>query len=728
MAASLSLYDRVLALRPDLRPVPLPPDRVMLVGERARHLLQGAGYPPLLAALDGRRTVRAVIDAAGVDGATALFLIGRLEAGGWLVDAERGPRTAFGQALGVEPGAAVAIESLDGAGALAAALADALRGFGLTFDPGAARVVVPVVDPLDPGLDALARRLRTAGRRWLPVVASGVRWWFGPAFAAGGGPCWQCLAARLRLNHPVRAWLRRLGRPDGVPRDAPPAALEAAFGLVAPAIARWAAGAAGHPLDGTLIEVDPIGLTLERHRVVRRPQCSACGDPGLMRARAERPLALRARPITADDGGYRAVAPAETWARLAHHVSPVTGVVARLWPIDARSHVGPVFGAVSPVCPADERPPAAGFRQLSMGKGRTAEQARVSALCEALERHVWRWQGDEPHRRATAGELGGSAVPPGSVQLFSAAQMAADGPPTAEVAPTRPRDAARVPRPYPPDAPLDWTPAWSLTHGRARLLPTAWCHAGAPRADDRRYVVTDSNGLAAGNCLEEAILQGFLELVERDAVGIWWYNRLRRPALDPAAFGDDWLSGCVTRLDGIGWDLWALDLTHDLGIPVCAALARARGGEPKSARWSVGFGCHLEARLALGRALTELGQQLDPSSGHRAPWSGLPSTDFLAPAPGPPRGPDAFESFEVRDLRAAVELCVARAAGAGLETLVVDLTRPDIALAVARVCVPGLRHFWPRFAPGRLYTVPVEMGWRAAPLAEDALNPAPLWL
>jgi ribosomal protein S12 methylthiotransferase accessory factor len=42
---------------------------------------------------------------------------------------------------------------------------------------------------------------------------------------------------------------------------------------------------------------------------------------------------------------------------------------------------------------------------------------------------------------------------------------------------------------------------------------------------------------------------------------------------------------------------------------------------------------------------------------------------------------------------------------------------------VARVVVPGLRHFWRRLAPGRLYDVPVELGWLATPLTEDQLNP-----
>ena len=71
---------------------------------------------------------------------------------------------------------------------------------------------------------------------------------------------------------------------------------------------------------------------------------------------------------------------------------------------------------------------------------------------------------------------------------------------------------------------------------------------------------------------------------------------------------------------------------------------------------------------------------------------------------------------------------VERARRAGLDTIVVDLSRADVDLAVAKVVVPGLRHFWPRFGPGRLYDVPVAMGWRDRPLTESELNPVHLFL
>jgi thiazole/oxazole-forming peptide maturase SagD family component len=83
----------------------------------------------------------------------------------------------------------------------------------------------------------------------------------------------------------------------------------------------------------------------------------------------------------------------------------------------------------------------------------------------------------------------------------------------------------------------------------------------------------DSNGCAAGNTIEEAIVQGFLDLVERDAYAIWWYNRLQRSEVDLGQFEDPYIRGLKSQLDEIGRRLWVLDVTSDLGIPSFVAVA-----------------------------------------------------------------------------------------------------------------------------------------------------------
>jgi ribosomal protein S12 methylthiotransferase accessory factor len=73
--------------------------------------------------------------------------------------------------------------------------------------------------------------------------------------------------------------------------------------------------------------------------------------------------------------------------------------------------------------------------------------------------------------------------------------------------------------------------------------------------------------------------------------------------------------------------------------------------------------------------------------------------------------------------RAQVDACVEIAGRAGLDFLVLNQTRPDVEVPVVRVIVPGLRHFYRRFAPGRLYDVPVKLGLRDRPSLESELTP-----
>ena len=96
---------------------------------------------------------------------------------------------------------------------------------------------------------------------------------------------------------------------------------------------------------------------------------------------------------------------------------------------------------------------------------------------------------------------------------------------------------------------------------------------------------------------------------------------------------------------------------------------------------------------------------------------------YLTPSGKPTVRPDFGAKFGRLDTREQVSACVDLAKRAGLDFLVLDQTRPDIEVPVVRVIVPGLRHFYRRFAPGRLYDVPVKLGLRDRPLPESELNP-----
>ena len=81
-----------------------------------------------------------------------------------------------------------------------------------------------------------------------------------------------------------------------------------------------------------------------------------------------------------------------------------------------------------------------------------------------------------------------------------------------------------------------------------------------------------------------------------------------------------------------------------------------------------------------------------------------------------------FSSLVAREPRQVVLSCVELAKSWGREMLVLDQTREDVGMPVVKVVVPGMRGWWARFAPGRLYTLPVQFGWLAEPKTESELN------
>ena len=630
-------------------------------------------------------------------------------------------------------------------------------------------ILVLVDDYLRPELAQIDAELRTregdTPRPWLPCRLRGREVWLGPTLGPlpwateddEPGPCWECFAHRLRGRRSVEMVLRELTRdPFGVwpPRGEAEFASAAGAALIAARLVALASASGSSsgtpPRHRELLSFDPLAATIERHAVMRRPQCPNCGDPQLVRERQQRALELRSRPKRfTSEGGHRITRPEHTVARHAHLVSPISGVVPRLAPIALRSEGARELVALVDAGNNQARQPRSlsqvqrGFRQRNGGKGRTMAQARASALCEALERHCGMWQGDELRRRGRLDALGEHALDPAEWLGFSDAQYEA-------------REAwnaahvdhfLHVPPRFDPSREIDWTPAWSPRTGKSRLLPTALCYYGYPQTEHERFGWADSNGTAAGNCLEEAILQGLLELVERDAVGMWWYNRARRPAVELASFASPYLDRVQEFHVELGRELWAIDLSADLGIPVFAAVSRLLephlpdSGDPEGSEVIMfGFGAHLEARLALERAVTELHQllpsverfmrgQLDPSLG-ATQWLSKASVDnspYLLPLEHAPRRGEDFPRRWADDLRDDLETCLDLLAARGLDMWVLDQTRPDVELSVARVVVPGLRHFWPRFGPGRLFETPVELGWLERPTPEDELNPVPVF-
>ncbi len=687
-----------------LRPRVVAADEVILQDERESRLLRGPACGLIADLVDGQRTADEIVDA--LDGQAApenvYYALERLRQKGYLQEARDVPPSAeeaFWSSLGVEPATArnklrrttVALRCLGGIDATA--LVEALGRLRVRVQEHGAILVALVDDYRNPGLETLNRDALRRRRPWMLLRPTGRILWIGPIFRPRQTACRACLEERLTWN--------RMPPPSAVP-PALPVTTIAALHLAAAEIAKWIVLGKNETLEGCIWTLDMVSLASSLHRVARRPQCPACGGKG--RERHSPRIRLEARPKTPlPDGGYRSCPPEDTLRRLEPHLSPITGIVPSL---DRRpGGAFPVFVAMQQF--SDLTHPA-------LGKGMTEEQARASCLAEAVERYSIWFHGDEPRKKCTLDRLGDQAIHAASLLHFSDAQY------------RRRRDWNRrhphpnqVGEPFDESRAIDWTPCWSLTRRETRYLPSAFCYLNYPVPEARRFCRADSNGCAAGNTIEEAVLQGFLELVERDAIALWWYNRLRRPAVDLESFDDPRFLLMRSHLAALGRPLDVLDLTTDLDIPVFAAVSSPKR---RGASVLLGFGAHLEARLAVSRALTELNQLLVFAKPN------LAAAPHFLPAPGARRTAADYNYPSTDDLRQDIRWCVKLAARRGIETLVVDMTRPETGFPVVRVVAPGLRPAWARLGPGRLYDVPVALGWLAGPHSERDLNPVPFAL
>lgn len=687
--------DRALAITPD-------DAEVWMFGGQGPVRLAGRAAGPLARAVDGSRDIDEVIADAvrrGMSLEDAARIAGKWVAAGHLVAVEEAP-----------PSPSVTCGD-DG-------LRAALRAADVGVDAGLAVVVVD--DLLQVG------DLQPPARRWIAAQLRGPQPLVSPLLGPGAA-CLRCLVTRLQNRRRVDLIAARragLDNPPASPVRHPAAAL-----FVAGVVAAVAANPDVHMTDVTVI--DPGAALISRQRLTPVAACPAC-DPG-----GDPVESRHLRPLTTVDGdaidtasGLRVVDPDVTWQRYRHLVGDVVGVIpdvrqtgaARMRAFTAGTNVA----AVDDLLVLKSR-----LRAGSGGKGTSLAAARAGALAEALERESLVARGSEPHRRARMADLPG-AIHPNDVQLFSEAQLRrAEQLLALGIDDPEASGFHRVPVPFDTDSEHDWSQVSDLVTGRAHWLPSSLVYLRWPGLP-AGYPTGCSNGAAAGNTLKEALLQGLLEVVERDSVALWWHPRCHRPAIDLDDWEDPRIEAALAAQRALGTDVWVLDLTTDLGVPAAAAVAT--GMEVFGDAPMMGYGAHLDPAIAVVRALTELAQMQAPFTempagaalefpGHaERQWFEnvtVSSEPWLAPhgSIAAPQGP----GHETVD--AALDDLISRLTGRGLQILWADLTRPDLGLPVVRTFVPGLRHFWRRTGPGRIYDVPPQLGWRAGGYAEEDLNP-----
>ncbi|CDZ79839.1 bacteriocin biosynthesis docking SCAFFOLD, SagD family [Candidatus Rubidus massiliensis] len=568
---------------------------------------------------------------------------------------------------------------------------------------------------------------------WMLLKPSGRIIWIGPIFESNRTGCWNCLAEKIKENRRVEVDLFGLNNSNlNISALAHlPNIWTIAMNMAALEVAKWEKSPQSHQLHKNLLTFDLKNMQSRLHPFKKQFTCKACRT--LDKSINKLYINLKSSPkkIFLDEG-ERSCSLDDTLQNLSDYISPITGIISNIrHAIVNDEHVCYTVRTLPLPDKHVFEDRYLRIPDVATGKGQTKLQATVGCIAEAIERYNCTFT-TQKEIRCTYEEIKHEAIHPHTLLNFSELQYN-----NREKINALRTGFNKIPEPY-NGSKIGWTAVFSMIHKRICYIPSSYCYLSYPNENDVKMCPGNSNGCASGNTLEEAFFYAFLELVERDAVAIWWYNRIKRPQVNLSIFNDYSLTQILHNFKKNDRELFILDITTDLQIPCYVAVSWKSDGS----QIFFGTGCHLEPRIGIARAISELNQIMIRANTPKnidlnsvaaierdlVKWSINESIDdhpYLVPEsicnPQKRHAPS-------NDFLTDINLCIEIFKKMGYDILFFDLTNPNIPFHTARVVIPGLRHFWSRLAPGRLYDAPVRLGWLQKSLTESEMNPIPYFL
>lgn len=341
----------------------------------------------------------------------------------------------------------------------------------------------------------------------------------------------------------------------------------------------------------------------------------------------------------------------------------------------------PIFSAIRPSA-------AKGAISIYSGKGSTEQRARISAVMESFERCL----AERPGVNANvAGNIAASAL----VDSYASARESHNV--------LDPKEFLLA-QPYIPQSLMEWVEAYDLMNKEEIFVSAnAVYHPYDAPGQCQKLFLSNTNGLASGNVLEEAILHGMLEVIERDAISIAQFSRdLGKEIV--LTEEDGYLYELASKFKNAGIELKVWLVPTDTGIPtVIAATDDVKLKDP--ALLVMGAGSHLKPEIAVARAITEAAQsrvvqiQGAREDTDREGFIRSVGYDRMKRLNG-----FWFEEGEkislsdVQDLSRKspaenINVILEKLRGIAERVLVIDLSREEVAVPVVRVIIPGLELF-----------------------------------
>ena len=283
--------------------------------------------------------------------------------------------------------------------------------------------------------------------------------------------------------------------------------------------------------------------------------------------------------LTYFKGTHRVIAPKKT-VEINEDKLKTVGIT-RVADITDLDRIGmPVFTAIRPT--AED-----GAVSIYGGKGISKDHAKASAMMEGFERYSAEKQESDDTIFATPNEIGekGEYIEPKSLNLPQKFEKADLG-----------------------DTKFEWNLAHDIITGNDYyVLSNAVFHPYNHDSDVESLFKSNTNGLASGNVLEEAILHGIFEVIERDAWSIFELTHKNYAQIDLDSIESDIVNDTIDKFESEGIKIKLMDFTADINIPTIAASADDTVTRD-AGLLTLGIGTHLDPEVAILRALTEVAQ------------------------------------------------------------------------------------------------------------------------
>ena len=331
-----------------------------------------------------------------------------------------------------------------------------------------------------------------------------------------------------------------------------------------------------------------------------------------------------------------------------------------------------------------------------MGKGGTPAQAEASAVMELAERFsFFSFAGEEKNfSYASFKDMEEKAIPFEEI-IKSVHDNEAD--------------ALKI-KPVFETIPMRWTRGYNLTRKKEVLIPFDWF-----------YMINEFNGPCAGNCDEEALIQGICELVERHTSSRISHENLSIPGISQDSFTDPLVLEMLEKYKKQGIQIHASDFSLNTGIPTIGILAFDPNTFPEKSEIVWTAGTSPDPQKAMSRALTETAQLAgDFNSGSNYVASGLPKFTNIEAAKYITH-PDRMVSIKDlpdlsnNNMRIEVETLISVLEARGYEIFAIRITHEQLQIPAFYTIMPGA-HFRER-------AVSSSVGMFTARLITESFDP-----